>query len=502
VEEFGRSDLDEPTLAELIAYIDLKTGSGDDTIQVSKAELGLADTVKIMTIHAAKGLEWPVVFIAAANNRDFAINAKTPILPPELEHTVVGWPRLEEFKYKSHHQKALASRKRELTDRETRRIAYVAVTRAKVRLYITWSISTPPRTGKSELHPQFVAIAEHCDERQAPPAPVLAANATIGGFARNHLETINKIAVDLATGASPDPGRLAHLSSAWQESGGDPVAIAQMLDQVPVQIAQIQSQLAEIERIEQFAYNPVPSPSTPERLTLSHTRLKTFRTCPHRYYLRYVVGLPGFPDRPAATYGTKVHAALHADAVARMQGTAIDLASFWPTSTADKPADLPYIPGSREGYANSVDSHSTVLLSEEPFTLRLPTINLTGIIDRLQELPDGTVEVTDFKTDLEVRSLADVRADWQLAIYLLAMRERRPRFEPQPTQASMVFLRHGKRVIMPRDDAELDAMTVQIEETATAIRAITPTDHRASETTCRWCDFNRICQFSAHTPTD
>ena len=65
--------------------------------------------VRLMTIHASKGLEFPVVFL---------VGLEEGLLP---------------------HAKAVATGPAELD--EERRLAYVAMTRAKERLYLTWAIS-------------------------------------------------------------------------------------------------------------------------------------------------------------------------------------------------------------------------------------------------------------------------------------------------------------------------------------------------------------------------
>jgi DNA helicase-2/ATP-dependent DNA helicase PcrA len=76
----------------------------DNILSNDQDRMGISDSVKVMTIHAAKGLEFPVVFVTALEEEIFP-SARSMESPSALE--------------------------------EERRLFYVAVTRAKERLYLT-----------------------------------------------------------------------------------------------------------------------------------------------------------------------------------------------------------------------------------------------------------------------------------------------------------------------------------------------------------------------------
>ena len=80
----------------------------EDTILASEQDrIGPSDAVKVLTIHAAKGLEFPVVFVVALEEAIFP-SSRSLDHPQALE--------------------------------EERRLFYVAVTRAKERLYLSSSM--------------------------------------------------------------------------------------------------------------------------------------------------------------------------------------------------------------------------------------------------------------------------------------------------------------------------------------------------------------------------
>ncbi|MFW6197958.1 MAG: ATP-dependent helicase, partial [Myxococcota bacterium] len=96
--EFG-SEADDPTLANFLELV---------TLQSSADEMGEGDRLTLMTVHAAKGLEFPVVMVAGLEERMFPFKGADPFDDPE---------ELE----------------------EERRLAYVALTRARERLILSWA---------------------------------------------------------------------------------------------------------------------------------------------------------------------------------------------------------------------------------------------------------------------------------------------------------------------------------------------------------------------------
>lgn len=107
----------------------------DYETEIAPSGNGAGNEVKVMTIHSAKGLEFPIVYIIAANDNSMPFyNAKSE---SEIE--------------------------------EERRLAYVAVTRAKERLVITY----PQKDSKNHTHDLsrfFCDIPNELCERNAAEA--------------------------------------------------------------------------------------------------------------------------------------------------------------------------------------------------------------------------------------------------------------------------------------------------------------------------------------------
>lgn len=112
------SEEDDRSVGAFLQYLDLAKSAGDAGSLPVDVEIG-PDTVKVMTIHGSKGLEFPYVFIVNMVDRRFpSANRKDALPIPDAfvkEQRAEGDFHLE----------------------EERRLCYVAITRAKQGVYFT-----------------------------------------------------------------------------------------------------------------------------------------------------------------------------------------------------------------------------------------------------------------------------------------------------------------------------------------------------------------------------
>ncbi len=114
------------TLARIAEYLDC-LHAGDE----SNAVLEALEAVNLMTVHAAKGLEFPIVFIV---NLAKGVGAQTP--PVRVIEDAGGEARVTVGRYVPDADEDERAKDRE----ETKRLLYVALTRARDRLYLVTAL--------------------------------------------------------------------------------------------------------------------------------------------------------------------------------------------------------------------------------------------------------------------------------------------------------------------------------------------------------------------------
>lgn len=120
------------TMARIAAHID-RISAGDE----SNAAVDAADAVNLMTVHASKGLEFPIVFLVNLTKGTGGVPPPLRVLAGDSgEEPIVGIARYEPG----------ATEAEQLREREeSKRLMYVAVTRARERLYLSAAAQARPR---------------------------------------------------------------------------------------------------------------------------------------------------------------------------------------------------------------------------------------------------------------------------------------------------------------------------------------------------------------------
>jgi DNA helicase-2/ATP-dependent DNA helicase PcrA len=160
--------LEENRVHAFVRYLDLLIEAGDDPAAVDLERD--RNAVQIITAHNAKGLEFPVVFVVAVTDQRFPNKSGRDSLPfpPALvkDETVSGNPH----------------------DQEERRLLYVAMTRARDELHVSWALDyggkqrirmspfvaeafgLPARSRDREPQNPLEAIERHAPAPMAPAA--------------------------------------------------------------------------------------------------------------------------------------------------------------------------------------------------------------------------------------------------------------------------------------------------------------------------------------------
>lgn len=296
----GYSDVDgDASLAGLLAYLDAEESHGVGLEQAVPSE---ADSVKLLTIHKAKGLEWDAVFIPALADEVFPATRVTDnwttaaaVLPASLRGDADSVPQVGEVSAAGlkKYAEQLKGEQRHSEDR----LAYVAVTRARRLLTATghwWTVENIKPRGLSDY---LVTLREHADVIVADePAPVSGTPNPLavqsGDYHWPPALDAEAMARREAAAAAVQTARLGQ----WES----PVLMFDEAEQAAVWDAEISWLLAEA-RSGYRTVREVPLP-----VSLTTTQLLVAKRNPSAFAADLVRPMPKAPSR-AGRFGTRFH---------------------------------------------------------------------------------------------------------------------------------------------------------------------------------------------------
>ncbi len=412
--------------------------------------------VALLTVHKAKGLEWPVVYVPQVsegvfpNRRTRSTPLTSPaVLPYPLRGDAADFPDVRTWQG----NQGIAAFKQEVSDRERaedRRLAYVALTRAADRLVVTGHWWGPTQSEPRGLSPYLEVVADFCRTgggvlSRWEPAPDDAATSPV-------------LAVDRSADwpASGDPAAAAARREAAElVRAAIAGAVADPGDELdPFARTRVEGWDADLEVLLAEADRPAAS-STVVPAVVSASRVVDLLRDPE-VVRRWRRPLPRRPAAAAAR-GTRFHEWVEARFG---QVPLLDLDGLVPVqadgaSDVDTDAELQAL---QRAFAAGPYADRAPLAVEAPFQMVLDDQLVVGRIDAVYRvddphLPTGVqYEVVDWKTG---RHEAD---PLQLALYRLAWAELQG-VPLEAVAATFYYVATGE-VVHPTDLPDREALAV------------------------------------------
>jgi DNA helicase-2/ATP-dependent DNA helicase PcrA len=420
IDDFERTNADK-SIKNFMTELDMAIESGEEGALSSNFDEG-PETVKILTVHGAKGLEFKYVFIVNLVDLRFpSTDRKDPIeLPRELVKEILpeGDIHLE----------------------EERRLFYVALTRGRDGVFLT-------------------SASDYGGQRK------------------------KKISRFLAELGFVEP-KIAFLSK-----------------------EEIKRDNKEEEAKHKFKY------WLPSRF--SFTQLKAFETCPLQYKFAHILAVP-VRGKFIFSFGKSMHSTLQ-KFFERMSGNNAlcqkslfgseenasclslrDLLKIYEESWIDdwydnKSHEEEYKKQGRESlqefYKINSENWPKVKYLERGFNLKIGDYAMRGVIDRVDEGKDGSIEILDYKTGSVPQDEKYLEKD-QLLIYQLAANRV---FGEKVTKLSYYYLTENKVISFLGTEDDLEKIEQKIIKTIEEIRQ-SDFSPKPSLFNCKNCDFKDICE--------
>jgi DNA helicase-2/ATP-dependent DNA helicase PcrA len=422
--EWEKKKINKTTeLEELVDYLAyFREAGGVIPMESNESE----NAVRLMTVHGAKGLEFPHVFILRANSNSF---------PCSYKETLVAFPReLRDA------DSITEADDKTLHGQEERRLFYVAMTRARDSLHIY------SRQGKGK------------------------ANKNPDGYMRELIENKNLARWLIAT---PARGSQTSLDIFAEASVAYPAESQ----------TNVWFELPVLEGLES---------------RLSASAVDTYERCGLQFKLERDWRLSA---KPAA-------AMLFGGAIHRVLKTYFDSVTLGRPKTEDELINLFRVDLAearilepcqhelyeKQGIAQLQDFLATVsvatpqvLHTEQSFEIHVGQTVVAGRIDRIDQRPDGSVAVVDYKTG-KARDQENADESLQLSLYAIAAREKWGY-----TVGALIFynLEENVPVLTTRSEGQLLAARERVEAAAQGIAA--GVFKAKTGMHCNFCAFRSLC---------
>lgn len=404
-----------------IEYLEILDEMGGNP---ASAKIKEEDAVSLMSVHAAKGLEFSVVFVTCMAKDKFPLlrGGQEPLIPLEImdRYKDLFSAGLSEKDL----EKAIKERKKEIKLEEERRLCYVAFTRAKEDLILTLSLEyggkeREPSEFLTEIGYENWRNLEICGkENKSSSVQIETSFDALNLSYRRDFEI--KVA-DLTTDNELEREKnrcIQLLINALDKDLEEAVHYLMVYralrdgkcENYLEEMQQKWSRIDPAEKAEKILENLKTRTNglrfNPEAFSFSFSALKTYENCPKRYELQEILCMPSRKSEDSTgvmTRGSFVHEVLE---IAVKEKVSEKKKLYEIAETLHKNPEWMYVdlestlPLFEVFWLRNKDRISNNIMVEKWFSVPIEGFIFKGIIDRIDLLTPSTkeVEIIDYKT--------------------------------------------------------------------------------------------------------
>jgi len=415
--------------------------------------------VIVNTVHGVKGAEFPIVFLPFQGGGSFPLYHRSD---KRVKHPPDSWLRYAQsvdLTPKEHHYQ------------EERRLFYVAVTRAKKQLYLL-----VPNKATS----QFIKEIPH---NLMEDQPMTDPDLEIKNYSDLRVQYEQKLQKAISREDFDQAKQLTDaLSIIKDHEQGKAISFGDR----------------PWEKLLKEAFSQDFIPELPDRINLSASAIETYESCPLKYRLGRIDGIPQAARTPELVFGNIIHKVLQrfhepekelsTDRILRLLNEEWKSGEFDYTVREEKFKEQGKDILSR--YCGIIQRETpNVLKREESFAFEMGPITIRGAIDRIDSTPEGT-SIIDYKTS---KTSSAAKSNLQLAIYSMYLEQSEdPEIGGLPSSASLYFLRDDEKPIRSHTftSDQIADTKEKIIGVAAGIRnrEFDPKTGRH----CDWCDYKSL----------
>ena len=419
------------------------------------------DGVIVNTVHGVKGAEFPIVFIPFLRSASFPLNFRSIKRVNKPPDDWLNYAQNTDLTPKEHHQC------------EERRLFYVAVTRAKQKLYLLVPkkatspfIKELPDTlmEDHEMSTQDNNVKYHSDLKVKYETSLQKA------LAREDYDRVNEYSLALKVIHEHEKGNEINLGELdWEK--------------------QLKTE-----------FESDFQPPVLERVHLSASAIETYEACALKFRLGRIDGIPQTANKPELVFGNIIHSVLqryHEHGKDQSLGRILRLLNEeWKENSFDyqvreekfKEQGIEML----TRYQSNVSINPPfVVRTEEQFTFDIGPITIRGAIDRIDKTSEG-ISILDYKTS---KTSSSAKSNLQLAVYSMYLEQLEDdEIGGLPESSILYFLRDEEEPVRDHSftSEEIAKTKEKILAVAAGIRKREFSTNKGKH--CDWCDYkNLIC---------